>query len=184
MRYGDTSWALKISIHAPHTRSDPPMGRFTLLSPEFQSTLLIRGATSRAFFLDTAIAFQSTLLIRGATSPRRSSRSRSWISIHAPHTRSDSLISMTKREASLFQSTLLIRGATCTANGITIASHFNPRSSYEERRLPLRAHEGNGRISIHAPHTRSDCGAPLSARSAIPFQSTLLIRGATLGTGV
>ena len=80
---------LRISIHAPHTRSD--------LTPEdvkmicrFQSTLLIRGATSPRAAHFRASKFQSTLLIRGATRKVFSSTAL----------------------ASLFQSTLLIRGAT------------------------------------------------------------------------
>ena len=55
-----------ISIHAPHTRSDivTLAMRIVLL---FQSTLLIRGATTVRFMALCLLRFQSTLLIRGAT---------------------------------------------------------------------------------------------------------------------
>ena len=55
------------------------------------------------------------------------------ISIHAPHTRSDT-------------------GWDSYAHP---SGYFNPRSSYEERPLCLDSHEFF-HISIHAPHTRSD----------------------------
>ena len=78
------------------------------------------------------------------------------ISIHAPHTRSDHL-ALDMANSLQFQSTLLIRGATTrAASAITTGSHFNPRSSYEERHI---------RDFINEHMTK--------------FQSTLLIRGAT-----
>ncbi len=104
---------LLISIHAPHTRSDAPDYAVTDPDPKFQSTLLIRGATSSSISnLTPVFVFQSTLLIRGATAG------------------STHLVSHLR-----FQSTLLIRGATGT-------------NLY--RLVP-------DCISIHAPHTRSDC---------------------------
>ena len=39
------------------------------------------------------------------------------------------------------------------------AHDFNPRSSYEERRHPRHVSARAQRISIHAPHTRSDLRA-------------------------
>ena len=80
----------------------------------------------------------------------------------------------------IFQSTLLMRGATCCALSRAVCRlYFNPRSSCEERRrsrrLALRFRNFNPRssceerpaarkcigiatrrISIHAPHARSD----------------------------
>ena len=126
------------------------------------------------------LPFQSTLLMRGATScsmrafgfvthfnPRSSCEERHFqndcrgivqgISIHAPHARSDLFIKIASRILSTFQSTLLMRGATRMVHGsIECIRHFNPRSSCEERpdanirRLLYIA------ISIHAPHARSD----------------------------
>ena len=170
---------------------------------EFQSTLLMRGATSKSpsscnipsYFNPRSsceerpmpmivpslrVTFQSTLLMRGAT--------------------------MTTRVIKLplsFQSTLLMRGAT----GLFACSewighrHFNPRSSCEER-LPTELQRAQEHaISIHAPHARSDLIGRLavqicsnfnprssceerrifcsSSTTMAEFQSTLLMRGAT-----
>ena len=59
--------------------------------PRFQSTLLMRGATIRRSRRGRrAGTFQSTLLMRGATASRRAPvRASKEISIHAPHARSD-----------------------------------------------------------------------------------------------
>ena len=79
---------------------------------QFQSTLLMRGATS-----DTRLAqdllrtFQSTLLMRGATTGAAGVAA-----------------------SFVFQSTLLMRGATPSSGLCSIHSYFNPRSSCEERR--------------------------------------------------
>ena len=77
-----------ISIHAPHARSDTSVAS-AIAAVEFQSTLLMRGATAQMDARITEIKFQSTLLMRGATIKRR-----------MPF------------QALQFQSTLLMRGAT------------------------------------------------------------------------
>ena len=107
---------------------------------KFQSTLLMRGATWTILdnYLITNV-FQSTLLMRGATCFQYSIvYLLRLISIHAPHARSDS------------RSTRVISRADCD---------FNPRSSCEERL------------------TRAG-----STRQITTFQSTLLMRGATKAT--
>ena len=140
----------------------------------------MRGATQSVNGSNSAVEFQSTLLMRGATAnwyrqhnnddyfnPRSSCEERhEWsvtaperteISIHAPHARSDKLPTRQINLNHKFQSTLLMRGATCVI--LTPPSsyrHFNPRSSCEERRT--------GASSV----------TPLRQ-----FQSTLLMRGAT-----
>ena len=125
-------------------------------------------------------AFQSTLPIRGATL-------REFLDL------------IVKR----FQSTLLIRGATVSPLWRRLSwSNFNPRSSCEERPPDLQKAADMAKISIHAPHARSDvwqriCAAvaPVisihapharsdkQSHTAPPgrrkFQSTLLMRGAT-----
>ena len=155
------------------------LGEERLTFIEFQSTLLLRGATRTAGSGLPSNIFQSTLLMRGATLCRQSWDNALVISIHAPHARSDK-----------------------TMQGRSPRTlHFNPRSSCEERRKPYRAKSGTKSISIHAPHARSDrasassyIGSAISihaphARSdicphsrnlpGITFQSTLLMRGAT-----
>ena len=123
----------RISIHAPHARSDKTpqykcasRRNFNPRSSceerrrhdchpgaekQFQSTLLMRGATQADSKRHTGVKFQSTLLMRGATT----------VTPDAPAMFS-------------FQSTLLMRGATCFY------------------RLNVIPHG----ISIHAPHARSD----------------------------
>ena len=103
---------LVISIHAPHARSDPTIANVLPLPsyfnprssceerPQndsaiktmvlFQSTLLMRGATTGLKNLGVDVSFQSTLLMRGAT--------RCPVNVVAV--------------TLLFQSTLLMRGAT------------------------------------------------------------------------
>ena len=128
-------WSI-ISIHAPHARSDAGRAPAERVALEFQSTLLMRGATPLFWKLCLISArFQSTLLMRGATAPTRVLSRRKRISIHAPHARSDQLIDDSRERIAIsihapharsdtrprlssfnsfgvFQSTLLMRGAT------------------------------------------------------------------------
>ena len=78
-----------ISIHAPHARSDIA-SRILIFARRFQSTLLMRGATSEPPPCASVSQFQSTLLMRGATV--------CW--------------TLAEQVMALFQSTLLMRGAT------------------------------------------------------------------------
>ena len=128
-------------------------------SSVFQSTLLMRGATCPSTNLvRTKPKFQSTLLMRGATSRLLPLSSASAISIHAPHARSDMTLLSNQLARPLFQSTLLMRGATRTTVLARIL-HTSFQSTLLMRgattyRLPNRAYLS--RISIHAPHARSD----------------------------
>ena len=80
----------------------------------------------------------------------------------------------------IFQSTLLMRGATSSTCAQDCGkSYFNPRSSCEERRARRRHLNPKIRISIHAPHARSDVTRLASLLHGRLFQSTLLMRGAT-----
>ena len=80
------------------------------------------------------LEFQSTLLMRGATPRRTGLRRQDYISIHAPHARSDEMMAAVVEAIEKFQSTLLMRGAT--------------EAEAEEQH--------HNYISIHAPHARSD----------------------------
>ena len=173
-------WA-HISIHAPHARSDQDATLSVLrgmnFNPrssceerqgmrdpkqvghrKFQSTLLMRGATRRSaasarsvkYFnprssceerqIDArtsglVIEFQSTLLMRGATYGYGGDESVEGI----------------------FQSTLLMRGATeLDTKHEEEMAYFNPRSSCEERLDTATERFFREKISIHAPHARSD----------------------------
>ena len=149
---------LMISIHAPHTRGDYMSQASDYADAEFQSTPLIRGATSptplqtrpTGYFNprpsyegrliepspDSAKGqFQSTPLIRGATGYHLILWAYNEISIHAPHTRGDA------------------------------SEKYHLAGSFE--------------ISIHAPHTRGDFHRCPQEPRELEFQSTPLIRGAT-----
>ncbi len=104
------------------------------------------------------------------------------ISIHAPHARSDKKSTTLLQRPLSFQSTLLMRGATEEQpQSRGRCQDFNPRSSCEERqyRQGLLA-EKKSNISIHAPHARSDADAVNFPDQHVRFQSTLLMRGATV----
>ena len=102
---------------------------------EFQSTLLMRGATKQAMRRKQPPIFQSTLLMRGATGYLKLSRSYHIISIHAPHARSDFGV---KRRSQAYRISI---HAPHARSDMPVHVHLKPFS----------------RISIHAPHARSDC---------------------------
>ena len=62
--------------------------------------------------------------------------------------------------------------------------YFNPRSSCEERRLSSLVLCRDADISIHAPHARSDLPTICELIGKDKFQSTLLMRGATIPGGI
>ena len=167
---------------------------------QFQSTLLIRGATNCSRRLQRREKFQSTLLIRGATRfLHYKQKHRLFQSTLLIRGATLSVMSG-KRYLSGFQSTLLIRGATgipcCPSSRnnfnprssyeerpirqeiLRLVIHFNPRSSYEERQLHNRP-----RLRFCHFNPRSSYEERLRLfyrKRCIPgFQSTLLIRGAT-----
>ena len=104
----------------------------------FQSTLLMRGATSRPM----AVAWVELISIHAphARSDRMGEdyANHHHISIHAPHARSDATRHLLASRILRFQSTLLMRGATCPRHASQCRySDFNPRSSCEERPEPF-----------------------------------------------
>ena len=153
--------AQAISIHAPHTGSDALYGAVRGHSHDFNPRSPYgerRGGVGN----DAKDGqFQSTLPIRGATNQNQLPRPQQLISIHAPHTGSDSSCALRLTVTHIFQSTLPIRGAT----------HCRP------------CHLGQHYISIHAPHTGSDLTFREMRMGRHEFQSTLPIRGATACTG-
>ena len=176
-----------ISIHAPHARSDcrlrPPSGialrhfnprssceerlhscRSSLSHCAFQSTLLMRGATTilENQHLKHGI-FQSTLLMRGAT--------RQLLAFLRPTNNFNPRSSCEERRGCLpargsdrvFQSTLLMRGATILLRFFIVSS-----SRFQSTLLMRGATVNTGSmlirkqlISIHAPHARSDAIIPV-----------------------
>ena len=147
----------RISIHAPHARSD-----LKELEQEGLNPISIHAPHARSdkVKLDEVLCkrlFQSTLLMRGATKELENFHYLVIISIHAPHARSD-----------------ISTSARCAR-----VSHFNPRSSCEERPAsPPPSAAGGSNFN-----PRSSCEERrfffLYAAFALLFQSTLLMRGAT-----
>ena len=131
----DTESSRKISIHAPHARSDQLKLDQDGYKDVFQSTLLMRGATR---FGQTSpidkIKFQSTLLMRGATATD--------CGLHVIDDDFNPRSSCEERRCA---------AAPWYSSGMD----FNPRSSCEER-LPSNWFIKSRKISIHAPHARSD----------------------------
>ena len=101
------------------------------------------------------------------------------ISIHAPHTRSDRYHESYGWTVKISIHAPHTRSDTRSFRHHQTAAHFNPRSSYEERRVGAPSVERFREISIHAPHTRSDERGADQMYWGLIFQSTLLIRGAT-----
>ena len=132
-----------ISIHAPHARSDSTriVGRCRPCDFNPRSSCEERRRTR--LLAQKSQIFQSTLLMRGATgSGRRTSRS-----------------------SSRFQSTLLMRGATKDENGNPLLTEFQStllmRGATHQSAIIL--YEAC-KISIHAPHARSDLPPMTAAR--------------------
>ena len=121
----------------------------------------MRGATPFAPLTSSHCGFQSTLLMRGAT---RASKSVS--------------------PSASFQSTLLMRGATFGVKVQCFLHLFQSTLLMRGATAPLEHPHDHRRISIHAPHARSD-GLYSKVLELMPkFQSTLLMRGATCPTGI
>ena len=101
-----------ISIHAPHARSDARAKLSHHSIQLFQSTLLMRGATSLpTAWRHSRELFQSTLLMRGATGGRQNAgRHRHFNPRSSCEERRIAAAGRSGRVE--FQSTLLMRGAT------------------------------------------------------------------------
>ena len=173
----------RISIHAPHARSDHgrkwrrarKSGNFNPRSSceERRSGrhclyIIVKYFNprssceerhlSKSFNSSTTNAFQSTLLMRGATASATS------MAIGPSNFNPRSSCEERRKRARRlrgglgFQSTLLMRGATSSSErgGEARVRDFNPRSSCEERPAFSRTAAGGKNISIHAPHARSD----------------------------
>ena len=192
----------RISIHAPHARSDYCNPAPHILGDDFnpRSSCEERRAspptTSRIWDFNPRSSCEERRASAGPDrrrcndfNPRSSCEERQFeltmalptllISIHAPHARSDSVTRFDFATTARFQSTLLMRGATIhRSSGSRTVSYFNPRSSCEERPLPDDRHADysyfNPRSSCEERHLYH-----LRPAVRIGFQSTLLMRGAT-----
>ena len=124
----------------------------------FQSTPLMRGATSRAAYMlrGLRLLFQSTPLMRGATIPHGAHTRGAPVSIHAPHARGDQELLRGLRGLRVSIHAPHARGDRLAPRRLRRRSRFNPRPSCE------------GRLGMLPPVMDNDL-----------FQSTPLMRGAT-----
>ncbi len=67
---------------------------------------------------------------------------------------------------------------------LALGYRFNPRSPHGERLELFNKEDVRWIVSIHAPHTGSDCICSSVKVRFPPFQSTLPTRGATIRAGV
>ena len=79
----------RISIHAPHARSDLQTSVLLILRVRFQSTLLMRGATKSTLFLLMVCIISIHAPHARSDFDALADGQRLAISIHAPHARSD-----------------------------------------------------------------------------------------------
>ncbi len=172
----------RISIHAPRAGSDHRQARPASRQWIFQSTLPVRGATlprlyggRRDFYFNprspcgerpSQLSGVTSLVMISIHAPRAGSDGWSctvdaeiYISIHAPRAGSD-------------------RGRSPDE---CLNMNFNPRSPCGERHVTgIQLPKGLG-ISIHAPRAGSDDNGGAIQPAADIFQSTLPVRGATVG---
>ena len=124
---------IKISIHAPRERSDTSTHHCSGNIVKFQSTLLVRGATFVSWEERAVFKFQSTLLVRGATGIVRGKYPPTPISIHAPRERSDIKADSVYFRRFYFNPRSSWEERRLYILGVIKMSYFNPRSSWEER---------------------------------------------------
>ena len=153
----------RVSIHAPHARGDwlpdssPRRAVVSIHAPH------ARGDRVETGKMGGRPRFQSTPLMRGATRSR-------GMGVH--------------RQPG-FQSTPLMRGAT----GPAVQPAGRPRVSihapHARGDLGLLRRKANARVrvSIHAPHARGDAPQTAISTGTTTFQSTPLMRGATVRRG-
>ncbi len=157
----------RISIHAPHARSDG------LPDGYGQAGALISIHAPHARSDRRCIPFLNGMTDfnpRSSCEERRKRMSRPRASSHFnPRSSCEERLVRLNKFAQLdeFQSTLLMRGATRPSpSSCRIPIHFNPRSSCEERPVALPRAVWKLRISIHAPHARSD-GCAVAGTDAV-----------------
>ena len=105
------------------------------------------------------------------------------ISIHAPRTGSDFLVTGTPCQSYFNPRSPHGERPSPAAGSAGARSHFNPRSPHGERHRGFIMRRIRECISIHAPRTGSD-SCPFRACPRLDlFQSTLPARGATPSSG-
>ena len=125
----------KISIHAPHTGSDPCC-RYPCRSPYHFNPRSPYGERHDPVISHRLIPqFQSTLPIRGATVLDAAADQIRTISIHAPHTGSDQIRSRSSYRWFDFNPRSPYGERPHRRPAQPVLHNFNPRSPYGERLL-------------------------------------------------
>ena len=153
---GSTQHYRKISIHAPHARSDCKVRPTDAIHRHFnpRSSCEERLPHGARIVLHLAISIHAPHA-RSDDDAAMADHAL-FISIHAPHARSDS-----------------IRALDILPLRISIHAPHARSDSSKQVSQPVSV------ISIHAPHARSDRSSIRTRRIRSVFQSTLLMRGAT-----
>ena len=107
--------------------------------------------------------------MRGATKENICLKWCDCISIHAPHARSDSARRMALSIPSHFNPRSSCEERLWVSSVTPLLFYFNPRSSCEERRDVKTYSAQSYTISIHAPHARSDLWVSPSYRHGRNF---------------
>ena len=174
-----TSESLRISIHAPHARSDELTEDAIKTAYGFQSTLLMRGATiwltdgtMTGSDFNPRSSCEERLLSDKPTQARQDFNPRSsceerlqvaialalaeGISIHAPHARSDVAEMYNNRDCQISIHAPHARSDSsnrCCQRQALISIHA-PHARSDANLVFVLAYPS--KISIHAPHARSD----------------------------
>ncbi len=180
-RYCRPGRSARISIHAPHARSD------------------LAGSGSVASF-DISIHAPHAR----SDSPRDRPEEPHHISIHAPHARSDTTPARLRRRKSISIHAPHARSDWTRSSSTWIRIDISIHAPHARSDVKIDLADILDDISIHAPHARSDIRRPRAAvpflyfnprssceerrarasllRAVASFQSTLLMRGATQAT--
>ena len=170
----------RISIHAPLTGSDQALTLQDIENVEFQSTLPLRGATTRQACLQRSKLNFNPRSPYGERLLRiRLAQEKTHFNPRSPYGERH-LMRICQEGFSKFQSTLPLRGATSNRPKIPIQPpNFNPRSPYGERPTPPRP-ERMLKIFQSTLPLRGATRMWDHKNSQSGFQSTLPLRGATL----
>ena len=127
-----------ISIHAPRVGSDFRFYSLAILSPTFQSTLPVWGATLQDNTVVPVGEFQSTLPVWGATIYILPIRTYMEISIHAPRVGSDDKTANLAYDKIISIHAPRVGSDASGSQTKTDKSNFNPRSPCGERHFPVK----------------------------------------------
>ena len=136
----------RVSIHAPHARGDAVPRRPRSRLPVSIHAPHARGDRNRSNAMGAVRMFQSTPLMRGATSYECDRRQIPAVSIHAPHARGDNLCHDRPRIFYCFNPRPSCEGRHRTEYCRSHDTGFNPRPSCEGRPSSRRKQQQRNRF--------------------------------------